>query len=114
MRLFSSSPPWKERTAFMPTETEARSWTIEQALLIDQVGNEVYSAHYSERKMSRFIIAALTVAFLCSIGVIAFLANRKLVYRYIRIDDVGRATVIAYSDLTYSPREGEIRTYLTD
>jgi type IV secretion system protein VirB5 len=98
----------------MPTETDARSWTAEEALLIDQVGNEVYSAHYSERKMSRFVIAVLTVAFLCSIGIIAFLANRKLVYRYVRIDDVGRATAIAYNDLSYSPREGEIRTYLTD
>jgi type IV secretion system protein VirB5 len=114
MRLFLSLPPCKEHIAFMPTETEAHSWTAEEALLIDQVGNEVYSAQYSERRMSRFIIAVLTVAFLCSIGVIAFLANRKLVYRYIRIDDVGRATAIAYNDLSYSPREGEIRTYLTD
>ncbi len=99
----------------MPTDTEAVcSWSPETALLIDQVGNEVYSAHYAERKLSRFVIAALTVALLCSVGVIAFLANRKLVYRYIRIDDIGRATAIAYNDLNYSPREGEVRTYLTD
>ena len=54
--------------------------------------------------MSRFVIAALTVALLSSIGIVAFLANRKLVYRYVRIDDVGRATAIAYNDLSYSPR----------
>lgn len=99
----------------MPTNTEAAMpWTAEQALVIDRVGNEVYSAHYSERKMSRFIIAVLTLLLACSVGVIAFLANRKLVYRYVRIDDIGRATAIAYNDLNYSPREGEIRTYLTD
>jgi type IV secretion system protein VirB5 len=34
--------------------------------------------------------------------------------RYIRIDEIGRATAIQYSDLNYSPREGEVRTYLTD
>jgi type IV secretion system protein VirB5 len=36
------------------------------------------------------------------------------VNRYIRIDEAGRAQAIQYSDLSYSPREGEIRTYLTD
>lgn len=96
-----------ERTPEMP-------WTSEEALLIDQVGNEVYSAHYAERKMSRFVIAALTVLLISSAGLIAFLTNKKLVYRYVRIDDVGRATAIAYNDLNYTPREGEIRTYLTD
>jgi len=27
---------------------------------------------------------------------------------------MGRAQAIAYTDLNYSPREGEVRTYLTD
>jgi len=30
------------------------------------------------------------------------------------IDEMGRAQAIQYSDLNYSPREGEVRTYLTD
>jgi type IV secretion system protein VirB5 len=89
-------------------------WTGEEAILIDRVGNEVYSAHYAERKMGRFVIAVLTVLLMTAVGLIAFLANRKLVYRYVRIDDIGRATAIAYNDLNYTPREGEIRTYLTD
>ena len=37
-----------------------------------------------------------------------------IVNRYIRIDEMGRAQAIQYSDLDYSPREGEVRTYLTD
>src|SRR5947209_2664556 len=99
----------------MPADTKVDlPWTAEQAIVIDQVGNEVYSAHYSERKVSRFVIALLAVFIVCSGCLIAFLANRKLVYRYVRIDDIGRATAIAYNDLNYSPREGEIRTYLTD
>ena len=42
------------------------------------------------------------------------LARRPVVNRYIRIDEMGRAQAIQYSDLNYSPREGEVRTYLTD
>jgi type IV secretion system protein VirB5 len=42
----------------MATQTAVRdtTFTPSQALLIDQVGNEVYSSHYAERKLSRFII----------------------------------------------------------
>ena len=42
------------------------------------------------------------------------LAHRPIANRYIRIDEMGRAQAIQYSDLNYSPREGEVRTYLTD
>jgi type IV secretion system protein VirB5 len=42
------------------------------------------------------------------------LAHRPITNRYIRIDEMGRAQAIQYSDLNYSPREGEVRTYLTD
>ena len=42
------------------------------------------------------------------------LAHRPIVNRYIRIDEMGRAQAIQYSDLDYTPREGEVRTYLTD
>ena len=42
------------------------------------------------------------------------LAHRPIANRYIRIDEMGRAQAIAYSDFNYSPREGEVRTYLTD
>ncbi len=100
----------------MPTKTQAPElpWTPEQAVLIDHIGNEVYASHYAERKLSRFIIGTESVLLLCALVVIAFLAQRKIVYRYIRIDEMGRATAIEYNDLNYSPREGEIRTYLTD
>jgi len=33
-----------------------RALTPEQSLLADQIGNEVYSSHYAERKAYRFII----------------------------------------------------------
>jgi type IV secretion system protein VirB5 len=42
------------------------------------------------------------------------LAHRPIASRYIRIDEMGRAQAIQYTDLNYSPREGEVRTYITD
>src|SRR5579883_60538 len=95
------------------TATET-PWTPEQAILIDHVGNEVYASHYAERKAYRFMLAALTVLLACSVFGNVSLAKRRLVYRYIRIDEMGRAQAIQYNDLDYSPREGEVRTYLTD
>src|ERR1700692_297040 len=90
------------------------SLTSEQALLTDHVGNEVYASHYAERKAYRLIIGCGTILLMGSMGLIFSLAQRPIANRYIRIDEMGRAQAIAYSDLNYSPREGEVRTYLTD
>jgi len=100
----------------MATQTALPDTTLtpSQALLIDQVGNEVYSSHYAERKLSRFIIGTQSVLLLGSFGLIFSLAHRPIANRYIRIDEMGRAQAIQYTDLNYSPREGEVRTYLTD
>ena len=91
-----------------------RNLAPEQALLADQIGNEVYASHYAERKAYRLLLGCGTVLLLGSLGLNLFLARRPVVDRYIRIDEMGRAQPIQYSDLSYSPREGEIRTYLTD
>lgn len=93
---------------------EQQRVTPEQALLTDQIGNEVYASHYAERKAYRFILACGTVLLCGSMWLNFSLARRPLVNRYIRIDEIGRAQAIQYSDLSYSPREGEIRTYLND
>jgi type IV secretion system protein VirB5 len=90
------------------------SLTPKEALLTDEIGNEVYASHYAERKFSRFVIGAGTVLLLGAFGLIFSLAHRPVANRYIRIDEMGRAQAIAYTDLNYSPREGEVRTYLTD
>lgn len=97
------------RTA--PIETP---FSPEQSLLVDRIGNEVYSSHYAERKAYRFILACGTVLLLGSMSVNLVLAHRPIANRYIRIDEMGRAQAIQYSDLNYSPREGEVRSYLTD
>jgi type IV secretion system protein VirB5 len=86
----------------------------EQALLTDQIGNEVYASHYAERKAYRFIIGCGAVLLCGSMWINLSLANRPVANRYIRIDEMGRAQAIQYTDLNYSPREGEVRTYLTD
>jgi type IV secretion system protein VirB5 len=90
------------------------AWTPKEALLTDEIANEVYASHYAERKMSRLIIGTLSVLLLGSLGAIVSLAHKPIQNRYIRIDEMGRAQAIQYSDLNYSPREGEVRTYLTD
>ena len=94
--------------------THETSLTPAQALLADRIGNEVYSSHYSERRAYRFTLACETVLLLASLGMNLSLAHRPIANRYIRIDEMGRAQAIQYSDLNYSPREGEVRTYLTD
>jgi type IV secretion system protein VirB5 len=90
------------------------AWTPQEALLTDSLANEVYASHYAERKTSRFVIGTLSVLLLGSFGAIVSLAHKPTVNRYIRIDEMGRAQAIQYTDLNYSPREGEVRTYLTD
>ncbi|WP_433985267.1 VirB8/TrbF family protein (plasmid) [Tunturiibacter empetritectus] len=90
------------------------AWTPKEALLTDEIANEVYASQYAERKMSRFVIGTLSVLLLGSLGAIVSLAHKPIQNRYIRIDEIGRAQAIQYSDLNYSPREGEVRTYLTD
>lgn len=88
--------------------------TPEQALLTDQIGNEVYASHYAERKAYRLLIGCGTVLLCGSMWLNFALAHRPIANRYIRIDEMGRAQAIQYTDLNYSPREGEVRTYLTD
>ena len=88
--------------------------TPKQSLLTDQIGNEVYASHYAERRAYRLIIGCGTALLCGSMWLNFSLAHRPLVNRYIRIDEMGRAQAIQYSDLDYSPREGEVRTYLTD
>ena len=88
--------------------------TPQQVSLTDQIGNEVYSSHYSERKAYRFIIGWGAVLLSGSMWLNFSLAHRPIANRYIRIDEMGRAQAIQYTDLSYSPREGEVRTYLTD
>jgi type IV secretion system protein VirB5 len=98
-------------THIAPVES---SLTPKHALLTDHVGNEVYASHYAERKAYRLALGCGAVVLLASIGMNVSLAHRPMANRYIRIDEMGRAQAIAYSDLNYSPREGEVRTYLTD
>ena len=90
------------------------AWTPKEALLTDEIANEVYASHYAERKMSRFVIVTMSVLLLGSFGAMVSLAHKPIQNRYIRIDEMGRAQAIQYTDLNYSPREGEVRTYLTD
>jgi len=93
---------------------KTESLTPPQVLLTDEIANEKYVGFYSERRMSRMVIATESVLLVASFAAIVSLAHRPIVNRYIRIDEMRHAQAIQYSDLNYSPREGEVRTYLTD
>lgn len=80
----------------------------------DLVATEVYTSHYNERRIMRGIIYALAVVVLVQAVGLLHLADKHVVYRYIRINEMGQAAPISYNDLDYSPREGEIRTFLTE
>ena len=86
----------------------------ETSPITDITGSEIYTAHYHERRVLRFTVLALGLVTILLGGSVVHLANRPLTYRYIRIDEAGRATPITYNDLDYSPREAEIRTFLTE
>ena len=90
------------------------AYTTREAIMTDTIANEVYAAHYNERRTSRIVIGGLSMLLLGSFASIVALAHKPTINRYIRIDDVGKAQAIVYSDLNYTPREGEVRTYLTD
>ena len=88
--------------------------TPRQHVVADTIANQVYAAHYSERRMAKIAIGTLAgLSLVLSLGLVV-VSHRPAITRYVRIDDAGRAQAIQYSDLNYSPREGEIRTYLTD
>ncbi len=90
------------------------AYTSEHAVLTDTIANEVYAAHYNERKTSRVIIGGLSFLLVGAFASMVALAHKPTINRYIRIDEMGKAQAIQYTDLNYSPREGEVRTYLTD
>ena len=88
--------------------------TPKQRVQADEIANEVYAAHYNERRIARIAIGTLAGVSLLLTATVVHVSSRPALTRYVRIDDAGRAQAIQYSDLNYSPREGEIRTYLTD
>jgi type IV secretion system protein VirB5 len=98
-------------THTLPIETPL---SPKQAVLADEIGNEVYASHYAERKAYRLILVCETILLCGAMWSSWSLAHRPVVNRYVRIDEMGRSQAIQYSDLNYSPREGEVRTYLTD
>ncbi|HJT69785.1 MAG TPA: VirB8/TrbF family protein [Terriglobales bacterium] len=80
----------------------------------DIVATEIYTSHYTERRIMRALIYVLAATVLLETLGLLHLADKHVVYRYIRINEMGQAAPISYNDLDYSPREGEIRTFLTE
>lgn len=81
---------------------------------MDIAATELYTTHYHERRILRTTVYVLGAIVLFQSLALVKLGNKPLVYRYIRINEIGQAAPISYNDLDYSPREGEIRTFLTN
>ena len=82
----------------------------------DIVATEVYTSHYTGAPHSlSALVYALdgAVLMVAEPSAVLHLADKHIVYRYIRINEMGQAAPIAYNDLDYSPREREkSRTFL--
>jgi type IV secretion system protein VirB5 len=80
----------------------------------DPVGDEVFAARSGERSALKLTSILLAASLAFSVGANVMLSTRRPIVRYVRIDSIGRATAIAYSDLSYTPKEAEIRRFLED
>jgi type IV secretion system protein VirB5 len=80
----------------------------------DPQGNEAFTARWDQNRTLKHVCTALSVLVVMAFGAVVVLAMRPPIVRYIRIDSIGRATAIQYSDLNYTPKEGEVRRFLED
>ena len=90
------------------------STTISRIIEHDELANRNYAALYQERRTSRIALVCVSALLAVSVGSNVLLAHRPIQTRYIRIDDMRRAQAIQYSDLRYTPQEGEIHNYLSE
>ncbi len=101
------------QTSIIPTDEQeaAQLPPIKQ----DEIAEEVFAARRYSKRLTRTVVMSqsiLLVLFgLCIFG----LAVRPARRIYIKIDDVGRATPVKYSDLEhYTPDAAVAKTYLSD
>ncbi len=95
--------------------TAETSLTPAQSLLVDHIGNEVYSSHYAERKAYRLhprLWHGHAARFARHEPDAGAPPGCESLHPHRR--DGPRPGDPVFSDLNYSPREGEVRTYLTD
>jgi type IV secretion system protein VirB5 len=81
----------------------------------DEIAEEVFAARHYAKRLTRTVVVAqsiLLVLFgLCIYG-LAMRPSRRV---YIKVDDVGRATPVKYSDLEhYTPDAAVAKSYLAD
>jgi hypothetical protein len=84
----------------------------EVAPLQDIVGNIAEEARYEQNRTLKF--ASLLMGGLLATSVICNVvqAGRPPIIRWIRINSIGEAAPIQYSDLNYTPQDSEIRHFL--
>jgi len=81
----------------------------------DAIAEEVFAARRYAKRLTRTVVMAQSILLLLFGLCIYGLATRPARRIYIKIDDVGRATPVKYSDLEhYTPDAAVARTYLAD
>lgn len=103
----------KLQTALIPTdEAELAALPV---IKQDAVAEEVYAARNYTKRITRTVVMTQGIVIVL-LGLVVFgLAIRPAKRVYIKIDDVGRATPVKYSDLEhYTPDAAVAKTYLSD
>lgn len=101
------------QTSIIPTDEQeiAPLSPIKQ----DQIAEEVFAARRYAKRLTRTVVMGQTILLILFGLCIYGLAVRPARRIYIKIDDVGRATPVKYSDLEhYTPDAAVAKTYLTD
>ena len=81
----------------------------------DEIAEEVFAARLYAKRLTRAVVVGQSILLvLFGLGLYG-LAVRPAKHLYIKVDQVGRATPIKYSDLEhYTPDAAVAKTYLTD
>jgi type IV secretion system protein VirB5 len=81
----------------------------------DEIAEEVFAARRYSKRLTRTVVMGQTILLILFGLCIYGLAVRPARRIYIKIDDVGRATPVKYSDLEhYTPDAAVAKTYLAD
>jgi type IV secretion system protein VirB5 len=101
------------QTSIVPTDEQeiAQLTPIKQ----DEIAEEVFAARRYSKRLTRTVVMGQTILLILFGLCIYGLAVRPARRIYIKIDDVGRATPVKYSDLEhYTPDAAVAKTYLAD
>lgn len=98
-------------TTLIATEDETEHPPIQQ----DEIAEEVFAARRYAKRVTRTVVMAQSIVLVLFALIIYGLAVRPPKRIYVKIDSLGRATPVKYTDLEhYTPDAAVAKTYLSD